>query len=190
MTVSAAVLFILAFLLDLSFFGQDWTDLWKNLDATRFAIIIIIIIAGGLFVGLLFFRKQPYRQMLVWTLPIAFIVFSLADITKVAIGYYGLDEEYNYFTAKQDIKSGKIQILETGLLLPDPGVDWEKQQAAKKIAEQNFGYKSVYLGCTVTNGIGMYNEVMEDYLDKVNGKDWRAKERQMRDSILKSVTPK
>ena len=54
------------------------------------------------------------------------------------------------------------------------------------MAEQHFGYKSVYLGCTVTYGIGMYNEVMENYLDKINGKDWRIKEQQMRDSIIKS----
>lgn len=186
LTVLAAAFFVLAFLLDITFFGQDWTNIWKNVDATQCVIILSIIIIGGLLLGLFFFRKQPFKQRLLWTLPIAFILFSLADITKVTIGYYGLNEEYNYFTAKQDIKSGKIQILETGLLLPDPGVDWEKQQAAQKMAEQHFGYKSVYLGCTVTYGIGMYNEVMENYLDKINGKDWRIKEQQMRDSIIKS----
>lgn len=120
---------------------------------------------------------------------IIFIFFSLAAIAKTTIHYYGLDEEYNYFTAKRDVKTGKIQLLETGLILPYPGVDWARQQAAQKLAEKHFGYESVYLGCTVTNGIAIYNKVMEEYLGNVNGRNWRAKERQMRDSIMKSGTP-
>src|SRR6185312_2410193 len=82
LTLLAAALFVLAFFLDITFFGQDWTNLWKNLDATQFVIILSIITVGGLLLGLFFFRKQSYKQRLLWTLPIAFIVFSLADITK------------------------------------------------------------------------------------------------------------
>jgi hypothetical protein len=184
LTLSAAALFVLAFVLDITFFGQDWTSFWRSVDITRILIIISIVTAIGLFMGLFFFRKKQYKQRLLLTLPIALILFSLADITKVAISYYGLDEEYNYFTAKRDIKNGKVQILETGLLLPNPNVDWEKQQAAEKIVEKRFGYKSVYLECIVTNGIGIYNNVMEDYLDKANGKNWRVKSRQTFDSLI------
>jgi len=186
LTVSAAVLFILAFLLDISFFDQDWTYVLKNIDAIKIAIILTIITAVGFFFGLFFFRKEQYRQRLFWTLPIAFILFSLAGITKFSMGYYGLDEEYNYFTAKQDIESGKIPIFETGLFMPHPNTDWDKQRAAQTIVEHHFGYKSVYLGCMLTNGIAMYNDVMENYLDKVTGKGWRAKEQKMRDSIINS----
>lgn len=124
------------------------------------------------------------------TIPIAFILFSFADISKTAVSYYGLDEEYNYFSAKRDIKNGKIQILETGLILPEPNTDWNKEQEAEKKTEEQFGYKSVYLGCTVTHGIGIYNAVMEDYLNKINGKNWRLKQRQMFDSIMNYKNPK
>ncbi|MBO9683422.1 MAG: hypothetical protein J7502_12270 [Flavisolibacter sp.] len=190
LTISAVVLFILAFLLDVSAFGQYWNLFWKSLDVTRALIIIAIIAAFGLLLALLFFRKRTYKQRLLWTLPIAFILFSLTDITKATIGYYGLEEDYNYFTAKRDIKRGKIQILEMGLIIPNPNIDWEKQQAIQRIIEQHFGYKSVYLGCIATNGSIIYNNVMEDYLDNVNGKNWRIKQGQMIDSILKLNTNK
>jgi hypothetical protein len=140
--------------------------------------------------GLLLFRKQKYSQRIFWTLPIAFILFSVANISNSAIDYYGFYQEYNYFTAKQDIKKGKIQILETGLVLPEPSIDWEKEKAAQKITEQHFGYKSINLGCNEANGIAIYNNVMENHLEKMNGKDWRIKEQKLRDSILKSINPK
>ena len=85
-----------------------------------------------------------------------------------ATSYYGLTEEYNYFSANRDIKKGKIQILKTGLILTEPNVDWVKKQEAEKKLEKQFGYKSVYLGCSVTHGIDIYNNVMEDYLKKIN----------------------
>lgn len=185
LTISAVVLFILAFLLDVSSFGQYWNLLWENISLTKTATVIAFITTLGLLLGLFFFRKKTYKQRVSWTLPIAFILFSLADITKATIGYYGLNEEYNYFTAKRDIKKGKIQILKMGLLMPDPNISWEKQQAIQRIVEKRFGYKSLYLGCVATNGCFIYNKVMEDYLDKINGKDWRIKARQMCDSILK-----
>ena len=156
---------------------------------TRILLIVSIIISVGLLLGLFFFRKRTYKSRILLTIPVAFILFSCADILKTATSYYGLDEEYNYFTARRDIKNGKVQILETGLILPEPNVNWEKKQDAEKIAENQFGYKSVYLGCTVTHGIDIYNSVMEDYLEKVNGKNWRTKERRTIDSIMNSTKP-
>jgi len=188
LTTSAAVLFILACLLDISFFGQDWSSFWRSVDITRILIIISIVTVIGLFLGLFFFRKKHYRQRLLLTLPIAFILFSLADLTKVAVGYYGLDEQYNYFTAKRDIKNGNVQILETGFIMPPD--DWEKREVVEKITASHFPYKSVYLGCIVTNGIVIYNSVIKDYLEKINGKGWRTRERQMFDSIMNSNTLK
>ena len=61
----------------------------------------------------------------------------------------------------------------------------QKQQAVKKTVERHFSYKSIYTGCIETNGITIYNEVMEDYLDKINGDKWRIKEQQMIDSLIK-----
>jgi hypothetical protein len=186
LTISAVTFFILAFVLDISQFGQFRYELWKNISITRLLLIVAIITAVGLFFGLFLFRRKTYKERITLTLPIAFILFSLIGISNLAINYYGLAEEYNYFSAKRDIQNGKVQLLEAGLILPTPNVDWDKQQEAEIIIANRFGYKSVYLGCTVTHGIGIYNNVMEDYLDKVNGKNWRVKSKQMFDSLMNS----
>lgn len=184
MTLIAIISFILALALDLTYFGQDTDIAWKNIEVLKILIVVIILIAVGLLLGLFFFRKNNYRNRILLTIPICFILFAFVNISKTAINYYGLNEEYNYFTAKQDIRKGKIQLLETGFILPKPNVDWNKKQDAEKKIQKQFGYKLIYLGCTVTNGINIYNSVMGDYLEKVNGKNWTTKARQMFDLLM------
>ena len=186
LTLTAIFSFILALAIDLTSFGQDTDIAWKDIEILKIFVAVILLIAVGLLVGLFFFRKNNYRNRILLTIPICFILFAFVDISKTAISYYGLNEEYNYFTAKQDIRNGKIQLLETGLTLPNPNtnVDWNKKQDAEKKVEKQFGYKSINLGCTWTNGIGIYNSVMENYLAKVNGKNWRKEERKMLDSLM------
>ena len=189
LTTTAIIFFVTAFTLDITSFGQDRNISWKNIEIVRVLAIVLIVTAIGLLLGLFLFRKQNYKRRIVLTIPIAFILFSCADIIMTATNYYGLNEEYNYFSANRDIKNGKIQILETGLILPEPNVDWGKTQEAEKKLEKQFGYKSVYLGCVVTHGIGIYNSVMEDYLEKVNGENWRKKQQRMIDSLMNSKNP-
>ena len=189
LTITAIIFFVTAFTLDITSFGQDRNISWKNIEIVRVLAIVLIVTAIGLLLGLFLFRKQNYKRRIVLTIPIAFILFSCADIIMTATNYYGLNEEYNYFSANRDIKNGKIQILETGLILPEPNVDWGKKQEAEKKLEKQFGYKSVYLGCVVTHGIGIYNSVMEDYLEKVNGENWRKKQQRMIDSLMNSKNP-
>ena len=189
LTITAILFFIIAFTLDITSFGQDRNISWKNIEVVRILAIVSMVALVGLLLGLFLFRKQNYKRRIVLTIPIAFIFFSCADIIMTATNYYGLNEEYNYFSANRDIKNGKIQILETGLMLPEPNVDWDKKQEAEKKLEMQFGYKSVYLGCIVTNGIDIYNSVMENYLEKVNGKNWRTKQRSVLDSIMNSNKP-
>jgi hypothetical protein len=186
LTLTAIISFILALALDLTYFGQDTDIVWKNVEVLKILFVVTILITVGLLFGLFFFRKKNYKNRILLTIPICFILFAFVNISKTAINYYGLNEEYNYFTAKQDIRNDKIQLLETGLALPDPNtnVDWNKKQDAEKKVEKQFGYKSINLGCTVTNGIDIYNSVMENYLEKVNGKNWRTKEQQMFDSLM------
>ena len=188
-TVTAIIFFVIAFTLDITSFGQVRNISWKNIEIVRILAIVSIVAAVGLLLGLFLFRKQNYKRRILLTIPIAFILFSCADIIMTATSYYGLNEEYNYFSANRDIKNGKIQILETGLILPEPNVDWDKKQEAAKKLEKQFGYKSLYLGCIVTHGIGIYNSVMEHYLEKVNGKNWRIKQQHMLDSLMNSNNP-
>ena len=189
LTVTAIIFFVIAFTLDITSFGQDRNISWKNIEVVRILVIVSMVAAVGLLLGLFLFRKRNYKRRIVLTIPISFILFSCADIITTATNYYGLNEEYNYFSANRDIKNGKIQILETGLVLPKPNVDWDKKQEAEKKLEKQFGYKSVYHGCIVTHGIGIYNSVMEDYLEKVNGKNWRTKQQRMLDSLMNSKNP-
>ena len=189
LTITAIIFFVTAFTLDITSFGQDRNISWKNIEIVRVLAIVLIVTAIGLLLGLFLFRKQNYKRRIVLTIPIAFILFSCADIIMTATNYYGLNEEYNYFSANRDIKNGKIQILETGLILPEPNVNWDKKQEAEKNLEKEFGYKTVYLGCSVTNGIVIYNSVMEDYLEKVNGENWRKKQQRMIDSLMNSKNP-
>ncbi|CAN5787905.1 hypothetical protein BH11BAC3_BH11BAC3_41260 [soil metagenome] len=190
LTITAIIFFGMAFTLDITSFGQNINISWKNIEVIRILVILLIVASVGLLLGLFLFRKQNYIRRIVLTIPIAFILFAFADIIMTATNYYGLDEEYNYFSANRDIKNGKIQILETGLILPEPNVNWDKKQEAEKKIEKQFGYKSVYLGCIVTHGIGIYNSVMESYLENVNGKNWRTIQKHMLDSLINSTDPK
>ena len=190
LTITAIIFFVIAFILDVTYFGQYRNISWKNIEVVRILAIVSIIASVGFLLGLFLFRKQNYMRRIVLTISIAFILFSCADIIVTSINYYGLNDEYNYFSAKRDIKKGKIQILETGLIIPEPNVDWNKKQEAVKKLEKQFGYKSVDLGCIYTHGIGIYNSVMEAYLEKVNGKNWQTKQRHILDSIMNSTNLK
>ena len=108
MTLAAIISFILALGLDITFFGQDTDVDWKNIEILKILVVVIIFIAVGLALGLFFFRKKNYKNRILLTIPICFILFAFVDITETAINYYGLNEEYNYFAAKQEIRKGKI----------------------------------------------------------------------------------
>ena len=185
LTITAIILFIIAFILELTSFGQDNIS-WKHIEISRILIIISIIAVAGLLLGLFLFRKQNYSSRILLTIPIAFILFSCVSIIMIATNYYGLNEEYNYFSANRDIQNGKIQILETAEIMPEPNVDCNKLQEVEKKLEKKFGYQSVYLGCTLANGISIYNSVVEEYLEKVNGKNRHTQELHILDSFMKS----
>ena len=87
--------------------------------------------------------------------------------------------EYSYFTAKRDIKNGDIKLYSYGL----PMVTSKDKEIDAIRAK--YGFKSVNLGCIVSDETDTYNEVMEEYLTKRNGKDWRINFRKEIDSIYK-----
>jgi len=185
LAITAIISFVLAVTLDITSFGQDRNISWKYIEIGRIFAGVAVIIAVGLLLALFLFGNQKYKERILLTIPIAFLLFSFASISHSAINYYGLNEDYNYFSAKQDIKKGKIQIFETGLPLPEPNIDWAKKQDVVISMGKYFGYTPVYLGCEATHGIEIYNNLMEDYLENVNGKNWRVKERDKIDSIMR-----
>ncbi len=184
LTIIAAILFVSAFILDLSQFGEEWNGIWTNFDAGRLLIIIGIILIAGLIFGLFLFQKRNYKKRLLLTIPIAFILFSIADFGNVFINKYGLTDQYNYFTAKRDIKNGKVQFLVAGLIDLPPN---DKELKAEETLRKQFGYKIVFIGCMTYPGVERYNAVVEDYLKKRNGKDWEIIYQQKLDSLRRDI---
>src|SRR6266542_6559416 len=89
----AVLLFATTFIIDISNFGRDRTNLRENIDLRNIVTIVLVNIIAGLILGLLFFRKRTYKQRLLLTVPIAFILFSIADVGKVTIHEYGLFDQ-------------------------------------------------------------------------------------------------
>lgn len=117
------------------------------------------------------------------TVPIAFILFSIADFGNIFIHEYGLFDDYNYFAAKRDIRNGKVQLLSAGLILPSGN---EEEQKAEEAIRNEFGFKSVWIGCIWTPGVGKYNAVMQDYLNEKNGDGGKKRMMQRLDSLRNS----
>lgn len=74
--------------------------------------------------------------------------------------YFGLSEDYNYFTAKRDIRKGKVQLLAGGLMIPGKKNVERSRDSIRRI----YGFKALSIGCIIPPGIDRYNETVEDYL--------------------------
>ncbi len=92
---------------------------------------------------------------------------------------FGLFTPFNFWTAGQDIKNGKIQIVEIGEM---PLNFDQKQHLAN-----SYGFDFYLFGCNVTtdiiNGTKYYNRKMVDHLESKYGKGWWTKFQSQLDSI-------
>ena len=95
---------------------------------------------------------------------------------------FGLFSPFNFWTAEQDIKKGKIQIVEIG----EMPFNFEKKQ---KLAN-SYGFSFYLYGCNVTtgiiNGTDYYNRKMIDHLDSKFGAGWWRKFKSQLESIDKA----
>lgn len=95
---------------------------------------------------------------------------------------FGLFTPFNFWTAGQDIKSGKIQIAEIG----EMPLNFEEKQ---KLAN-SYGFDFYVYGCNVTtdilNGTEYYNKKMVDHLESKYGVGWWTKFQTQLDSIDKA----
>ncbi len=95
---------------------------------------------------------------------------------------FGLFTPFNFWTAGQDIKNGKIQIAEIGEM---PLNFDQKQKLAK-----SYGFDFYLFGCNVTtdviNGTKYYNNKMVDHLENKYGAGWWTKFQAQIDSIDKA----
>ena len=92
---------------------------------------------------------------------------------------FGLFTPFNFWTARQDIKIGNIQIAEIGEI----PLNFEQKQ---KLAN-SYGFEFYLLGCNVTtditNGTEYYNKTMVDHLESKYGFGWWTKFQSQIDSI-------
>lgn len=88
--------------------------------------------------------------------------------------------DYNYITAKLDIKNGNIKIISLG---------FQKDSLKYNEAAKKYGFKNIFIENDPTeqikSGINNYNEVMEGYLKVRNGLNWRNSYQNEIDSLLK-----
>jgi hypothetical protein len=95
---------------------------------------------------------------------------------------FGLFTLFNFWTARQDIKNGKIQIVEIGEMPLNFG---QKQRLAN-----SYGFDFYLIGCEVTSdiihGTKYFNNVMVDHLKNKYGAGWWTKFQTQLDSIDKA----
>ena len=129
-------------------------------------LILGFITIIGLLVGLIPYKKINYLNKIQFTIPLVIFLFGLYSLFVYVKVEHGIFKQYNYFTAKRDIKEGTIQIVTYGL----PG---DNSQDIRKIAKE-YGFNYINLGCILNNyGFEEYNKVMYKYLDELNGKGWK-----------------
>ena len=111
---------------------------------------------------------------------IATISALLVCLVYFIVDNYDLSADYNYVTAKVDIKNGYVKIICIGL---PPTSEKEIEPITER-----YGFKNVYIEKLPPNqgkkGIKDYNEVVEQYLVVRNGVNWKVKYEKEIDSLL------
>jgi hypothetical protein len=106
--------------------------------------------------------------------------YSISAIALLVFCFLmGFFTPFNFWTAKQDIKTSKIQVITIGEL---PINDDQKQALAKQ-----YGFSFYHSGCIVSidrsNGINQYNSAMIGFLSEKHGENWWQKFQIKMDSI-------
>lgn len=110
------------------------------------------------------------------------LVLFISVIIIFRKNYIG-SPDYNYLTAKLDIKNGNVRIINIGYRIPS-----SKDKEIVFVAAK-YGFKNIHIGYDTTkdkmNGIKNYNEIAEVYLTLRNGNNWRTNYQKEVDSLYK-----
>lgn len=96
---------------------------------------------------------------------------------------YNQSKEYNFITAKLDIKDGNCRLVTIGSHKYSP-----KEKEMDSVSAK-YGFKNVYLQTATpdeTKGIETYNETIEVFLAIRNGPGWRNRYQKEVDSLSRS----
>ena len=111
---------------------------------------------------------------------IGVLLLFIAAIIIVVWQSYASSPEYNFITAKLDIKNGNCRLIHT-----KDSLATSKKKAIEAIAAK-YGFKNVYLEDVTPdemNGINDYNKAMEIYLKVRNGLNWKTEYEKQVDSL-------
>ncbi len=90
------------------------------------------------------------------------IIIQTGDTTILNIELKNYAEK-----AKQDILDGKVYLtLKGGFFVPYPSIETEK-------ITSKYGFEYKYSGCMIEPEHADYNKVIDEYLEKRNGKGWK-----------------
>ena len=108
------------------------------------------------------------------------MIISIAYIVWQA---YDLSADYNYATAKLDIKNGTVKVIHIGshkVSSKEKKIEW---------AAARYGFKNTYIEKftpqQTEKGIRNYNDLVADYLILRNGADWKINYQWEVDSLYK-----
>lgn len=116
------------------------------------------------------------------------LIGGLITLLLTSVGYivwqaYDLSSDYNYGTAKLDIKNGKVKIIHVGL----PEIS-SKDEEIKQVAAR-YGFENIYIEKftpqQTEKGVKNYNEMIEAYLLLRNGAGWKENYEREVDSLYK-----
>jgi hypothetical protein len=114
---------------------------------------------------------------------IGLIFILLISTISILWHVYDLSSDYNYATAKLDIKNGNIKIINVGI----PKVS-SKDQEIEMVANR-YGFKNTYIEKYTPHqteqGIKNYNDLIETYLTLRNGPNWKTSYKREVDSLYK-----
>lgn len=115
------------------------------------------------------------------------ITYGILTILLIGGLYLGLRFGFGFFTplnswtARQDIKNGKIQIVVLGERL----INDEQRESLAKAYEFDLYYFGDNISTDIINGTKYYNQTMVDFLEKKYGSGWWTKFQTQLDSIDK-----
>lgn len=113
------------------------------------------------------------------------VVILILLIAAISILWqaYDLSSDYNYATAKLDIKNGDVKMIHVGVQKTS-----SKDKEIEMVAAR-YGFRNIYIEKftpkQTEEGIKDYNKLIDAYLSLRNGFDWKEKYKRETDSLYK-----
>lgn len=117
------------------------------------------------------------KRLLIWGIILVLVTTAVFIFWRV----FDLSSDYNYATAKLDIKNGNVKIIHVGA----PQVS-SKDKEIEQVAAR-YGFKNVYIEKyteqQTKKGVRHYNDLAERYLTFRNGLNWKKRYQREIDSL-------